>query len=83
MSRPEVLAVIDGFLSLVMDAVADGDRVELRRFGVWKPTMRKGRTLKTPDGRHDVQIPDRPRPVFVPAAEFCARIAEKHAGVTE
>ena len=79
MSRPEVMAVVDGFLALVMDAVADGQRVELRRFGVWKPTIRKGRMLKTPDGRHDVEIPDRPRPVFVPAAEFCVRMEERQA----
>jgi len=83
MSRPEVVAVVDGFLALVMDAVAAGERVELRRFGVWKPTIRKGRTLKTPDGRHDVLIPDRPRPVFVPAAEFCLRMAEKHSDVVD
>lgn len=74
LSRPEVSAVVEGFLSLVMDTVAAGDRVELRRFGVWKSTVRKGRQLRTPDGAHDVTVPDRVRPVFVPAAEFCARL---------
>jgi nucleoid DNA-binding protein len=83
MSRPEVVAVVDGFLALVMDTVATGERVELRRFGVWKPTIRKGRTLKTPDGQHDVQIPDRPRPAFIPAAEFCTRMEEKHREIAE
>jgi len=76
MSRPEVQAVVEGFLALVMDSIAKGERVELRRFGIWKLAIRKGRLLKTPDGRHDVVIPDRPRPVFVPAAEFCARLTE-------
>lgn len=83
MSRPEVAAVMDGFLALVMDAVAAGEKVELRRFGVWKATVRKGRSLKTPDGRHEVLIPDRTRPVFVPAAEFLARMAEKQANAAE
>jgi nucleoid DNA-binding protein len=77
MSRPEVLAVVDGFLSIVMDTVASGERVELRRFGIWKSMIRKGRQLRTPDGVHDVVIPDRARPVFVPAAEFCARMDER------
>ena len=77
MSRPEVQAVVDGFLALVMESVASGERVELRRFGVWKPRIRKGRQLRTPDGAHDVVVPDRARPVFVPAAEFCARMEEQ------
>jgi nucleoid DNA-binding protein len=72
--------VVDGFLALVMESVADGQRVELRRFGVWKPTIRKGRMLRTPDGLHDVQVPDRTKPVFTPAAEFYARLAEKKTG---
>ncbi len=77
MSKPEVQAVVDGFLALVMDAVASGERVELRRFGIWKPCIRKGRQLRTPDGAHEVMIPDRPRPQFIPAAEFCARMEEQ------
>jgi DNA-binding protein HU-beta len=77
LSRLEVQAVVDGFLAIVMDSVASGERVELRRFGVWKPCIRKGRQLRTPDGAHDVTVPDRPRPVFVPAAEFCARLEEQ------
>ena len=86
MSRPEVQAVVEGFLALVMDSLANGERVELRRFGIWKPAMRKGRLLRTPDGRHDVLVPDRARPVFVPAAEFCARLtdtAERNVPATD
>jgi nucleoid DNA-binding protein len=74
--RPEVQAIVDGFLSLVIDAVASGDRVELRRFGVWKPVVRKGRHLVTPDGAHEVDLPDRATAVFTPAAEFRARMSE-------
>jgi nucleoid DNA-binding protein len=74
--KPEVLAVVDGFLALVIDAVASGNRVELRRFGVWKPVNRKGRHLRTPDGAHEIDLPDRPTAVFMPAAEFRTRMAE-------
>jgi nucleoid DNA-binding protein len=74
--RPEVQAVLDGFLSLVIDAVASGERVELRRFGVWKPVVRKGRHLVTPDGAHEVDLPDRATAVFAPAAEFRTRMVE-------
>jgi nucleoid DNA-binding protein len=76
LSKPEVQAVVDGMLSLVMDAVSSGHRVELRRFGVWKPVNRKGRHLRTPDGAHEIDLPDRPTAVFVPAAEFRARMTE-------
>jgi nucleoid DNA-binding protein len=74
--KPEVQAVMDGFLALVMDAVSSGHRVELRRFGVWKPVNRKGRHLRTPDGAHEIDLPDRPTAVFVPAAEFRSRMSE-------
>jgi nucleoid DNA-binding protein len=75
--RTDVLAVVDGFLSLVVDAVAGGQRVELRRFGVWKPVQRKGRHLRTPDGEHEVDLPDRAAAVFVPSSEFRQRVAEQ------
>jgi nucleoid DNA-binding protein len=81
LSKPEVQAVVDGMLVLVMEAVSSGERVELRRFGVWKPVNRKGRHLRTPDGVHEIDLPDRPTAVFVPAAEFRARmdgLRERH-----
>ncbi len=76
MPRAEVQAVVDGFLALVMESVASGDRVELRRFGVWKPVFRKGRMLRTPDGNREVEVPSRSTPVFVPAREFRDRLLE-------
>lgn len=76
LSKPEVQAVVDGMLALIMDAVSSGQRVELRRFGVWKPVNRKGRHLRTPDGAHEIDLPDRPTAVFVPAAEFRGRMFE-------
>jgi nucleoid DNA-binding protein len=72
--KTEVQAVVHGFLALVMEAVSAGDRVELRRFGVWKPVRRKGRHLRTPDGTREVDLPDRRTAVFVPAAEFRSRM---------
>lgn len=77
LTRVETQAVVDGFLALVMEAVANGDRVELRRFGVWKPVQRKGRSVRTPDGLHEVHIPDRIAAVFVPADEFRERMLQE------
>ncbi|MFH1011002.1 MAG: HU family DNA-binding protein [bacterium] len=74
LAKPEVQAVVDGFMSLVMEAVASGQRVELRRFGIWKPVRRKGRHLRTPDGVHDISLPDRTVAMFTPAAEFRERM---------
>jgi len=77
--KPDVQAVVDGFMSLVVDAVASGDRVELRRFGIWKPVRRKGRHLRTPNGIHEIDLPDRVVAVFTPAAEFRERMQEATA----
>lgn len=81
--KPEVQAVVDGFLALVMEAVSSGQRVELRRFGVWKPVNRKGRHLRTPDGIHEIDLPDRPTAVFVPSAEFRQRMGDLEPGQIE
>ena len=72
----EVQAVLDGLLSLVMDSVASGQRVELRRFGVWKPVNRKGRRVRTPGGIQAIEVPDRPSVVFIPSTEFRARVSD-------
>ena len=74
LAKPEVQAVVDGFMNLVVDAVASGERVELRRFGIWKPVRRKGRRLTTPDGSREIDLPDRTVAVFTPAAEFRERM---------
>ncbi len=76
LTRVETQAVVDGFLALVMEAVSAGDRVELRRFGIWKPVKRKGRSVRTPDGKHEVEIPDRVAAVFTPADEFRERMRQ-------
>jgi nucleoid DNA-binding protein len=81
--KSEIQVVVDGFLASVIDAVSTGHRVELRRFGVWKPVNRKGRHLRTPDGAHEMDLPDRPTAVFVPAAEFRARMAELNIAAAE
>jgi nucleoid DNA-binding protein len=72
--RQDVAAVVDGFLALVIDAVADGNRVELRRFGTWKTVVRKGRSFRTPDGQHTVEMPPRVAVVFMPSRDFKARL---------
>lgn len=74
--RQEVVAVVDGFLASVIDAVADGQRVELRRFGTWKPVLRKGRMLKIPNGKKTVAVPDHRSVVFLAAQDFKDRMGE-------
>ena len=76
LTKNEVHAVVDGFLALVMDSVSSGERVELRRFGVWKCAKRKARTLKTPGGSQEGALPDRTVAVFTPADEFRERMAQ-------
>jgi nucleoid DNA-binding protein len=76
MPKLEVQTVVDGLLSLVMDSVSSGQRVELRRFGVWKPVIRKGRKVRTPDGIREIDVPDRSTVVFVPSIEFRSRLSD-------
>jgi integration host factor subunit beta len=76
LTKQEVHAVVDGFLALVMESVSAGERVELRRFGVWKCARRKSRTVKTPNVEQKIALPDRTVAVFTPADEFRERMAQ-------
>ncbi|GAB5535715.1 MAG: HU family DNA-binding protein [Rubricoccaceae bacterium] len=76
LTKIETEAVVDGFMHTVLDAVADGDRVELRGFGTFKAVERAPRTARNPRTDETVRVPRRYSPVFKPAQEF-RRVVEE------
>lgn len=79
LTKLETEAVVDGFMHTVLDAVAEGDRVELRGFGTFRSVERAPRTARNPRTDTPVPVPRRMAPVFKPAQEFRRRVEE--AGV--
>jgi len=46
LTKVETQAVVEGFLATVSYALKNGERVELRGFGNFKPTLRKARKAR-------------------------------------
>ncbi|MEM0961306.1 MAG: HU family DNA-binding protein [Bacteroidota bacterium] len=79
LTKIETEAVVDGFMQTVLDAVAEGDRVELRGFGTFKSVERAPRTARNPRTDQPVRVPRRMAPVFKPAQEFRRRVEAEGA----
>ena len=76
LTKIETEAVVDGFMQTVLDAVTDGERVELRGFGTFRAVERASRTARNPHTDEAVPVPARRAPVFKPAQEFRRRVEE-------
>lgn len=62
----DVKKVVQRTLDLVVEALAKGDRVELRNFGVFKTKSRRGRTGRNPRTGDEVPVPPKKVAVFKP-----------------
>ena len=79
LTKMETEAVVDGFMQTVLEAVAEGDRVELRGFGTFRAVERAPRTARNPRTDQPVPVPRRMAPVFKPAQDFRTRVEEAGA----
>ena len=79
LTKMETEAVVDGFMQTVLEAVAEGDRVELRGFGTFRAVERAPRTARNPRTDQPVPVPRRMAPVFKPAQDFRRRVEEAGA----
>jgi integration host factor subunit beta len=70
----DVAAVVDTILDMMADALARGDRVELRDFGVFATKKRPERTGCNPKTRAPVTIAARRNILFKPGKALQARL---------
>lgn len=70
LTRIETEAVVNGFLSVVVDTLSAGEHLELRGFGSFRVQHRKARTARNPQTSEVVEIEDRYVPVFRPSRDF-------------
>lgn len=84
--QQQVLDVVQKTLDYIAEALAKGDKVELRNFGVFEVKVRKARIGRNPNAPEtDVPIPERSVVKFKPGKEMRAevlKIAPKAAGAT-
>jgi nucleoid DNA-binding protein len=77
LGQQEVLAVVQKTLDHISEALAKGDKVELRNFGVFEVKVRKARIGRNPNSPEtDVPIPQRSVVKFKPGKEMRAEVVK-------
>ena len=73
--QQQVLDVVQRTLDYIAEALARGDKVELRNFGVFEVKVRKARIGRNPNApATDVPIPQRSVVKFKPGKEMRAQV---------
>ena len=71
---------VDSIFTSIIDALRSGDRVELRRFGVFRPHTRGARRGRDPRSGAEVKVPPKSVARFQPSKhlrDFLDKVAEK------
>ena len=74
LTRVETEAVVSGFMVCVSDSLADGERVELRGFGVFDVADRAPRRARNPSTGESLSVAARRVPVFRPSRDLKNRV---------
>ena len=74
LQAPEAEAIVSAMLDAIMDALAQGRRVELRGFGAFTTRAREGRTGRNPRTGDPVTVPPKRVPYFKAGKEMRARL---------
>jgi nucleoid DNA-binding protein len=73
--QQQVLDIVQKTLDYIAEALAKGDKVELRNFGVFEIKVRKARIGRNPNAPEtDVPIPERSVVKFKPGKEMRAEV---------
>ncbi len=73
-TRREAEVVVNTIFSAIGDALADGDRVELRGFGSFTTKHRNARIGRNPKTGESVHVPAKVVPHFKPGKELRERV---------
>ncbi len=63
-------AVITSFLQAIMEALYEGNKIELRGFGSFRPRQRQARQGRNPRTGATIQTPAKTVPAFTPGKAF-------------
>lgn len=64
LTKIETKAVVEGFMTVVAQALQEGKRIELRGFGVFDVQHRAARTARNPQTNEPIEVDARYVPVF-------------------
>lgn len=81
LTKLETGTVIDAFIATVSYALANGERVELRRFGTFSLKDRKPKIGRNPKTGVVVPIPARKMPHFKPSPELRKYVEDQQKAI--
>ncbi|MBU1299097.1 MAG: integration host factor subunit beta [Bacteroidetes bacterium] len=76
LTKVETEAVVDGFISTVINALKDGKNIEIRGFGSYKVKKRKGRIARNPRTGEQVIVDEHFVPLFKVSKELKTLVNE-------
>lgn len=65
----------DAYHSEIISSVKNGNAVQIRGFGTFKPQLRAARTCRNPQTGDLIQVPQKTVPVFKSGKEFKTSVA--------
>ncbi len=77
MSKKEVEVIVNGLLYQIIEALQNGDRVEIRGFGSFYAKERMPRKIVNPKTGKEMDVDHRFVPVFKPAKFFKESVNQK------
>jgi nucleoid DNA-binding protein len=69
-------AVVDGVIATIINSIAEGNKVELRGFGVFNSKKRKARQARNPKTGELVDLKERYVPLFKASSDFTQKVNE-------
>ncbi len=69
-TKTETAVICEGLLQAIKEVMAEGNNIEIRRFGTFKLKTRKPRVARNPRTGDPVPIKKRNVPVFKPSKAF-------------
>ena len=70
LTKVETEAVVDGFISTVINTLKEGKNIEIRGFGSFKVKKRKGRIARNPRTGEQVRVDEHFVPLFKVSKEL-------------
>jgi nucleoid DNA-binding protein len=67
LKKKEVTYIIENFLDKILEAVAQGERIEMRGFGTFYPVEKKSRTVYSPIAKKEIEVPPKRGVGFKPS----------------
>jgi DNA-binding protein HU-beta len=76
LTKVETEAVVDGFISTVINSLKEGKNIEIRGFGSFKVKKRRGRMARNPRTGEQVRVDEHYVPLFKVSKELKALVNE-------